>query len=212
MRTFRLLALSCAVAALPAAASAQQGRQFQDSWFWGAKAGIASFSTSMVSNKTAPVVGAEWLITKDRFGLYIAGDETFFDEFTGIPDLLGGEYQIAIKNLRRFTAAGLFFPKAFGSVRPYGGIGLSVNWIGDAVATQNFQSSAEAIFVESTVAEERDRASFVMLAGIQGQLGRLAPFAQVTLQPSHTGFLINERPIYFLEGGIRINSGPRREQ
>jgi hypothetical protein len=50
------------------------------------------------------------------------------------------------------------------------------------------------------------------MLGVQGQVGRVAPFGQVTMQPSHTGFLLNDRAVYFLEGGIRINAGPSRER
>lgn len=212
MRTIRWLAAACAVAMLPAATAAQSVRGFNDSWFWGAKAGIASFSTSQVENATAPLVGAEWLITRSRFGLYLAGDQTFFTENSGIEDFTGGEYVIELKDLRRFTAAGLFFPKLLESIRPYAGLGIAVNWIGDAVPTENFQSSLEAQYVNSEVADRRDRASFVFMAGVQGQMGRLAPFGQVTMQPSHTGFLLNDRAVYFLEGGIRINAGNSRER
>ena len=90
MRTFRWLAAACAVAMLPAAIAAQSVRGFDDSWFWGAKAGVASFSTSQVSNATAPLVGGEWLITRSRFGLYISGDQTFFTETSGVEDFTGG--------------------------------------------------------------------------------------------------------------------------
>jgi hypothetical protein len=212
MRTFRWLAAACAVAMLPAATAAQSVRGFNDSWFWGAKAGVASFSTSQVQNVTAPLVGAEWLITRSRFGLYIAGDQTFFTETSGVEDFTGGEYVVAIKDLRRVTMAGLFFPKSFEAIRPYAGLGLAINWIGDAVPVDNFQSSIEAQYVNNAVAERRDRASFVFMAGVQGQLGRVAPFGQVTMQPSHPGFLLNDRAVYFLEGGVRINSGSSRER
>lgn len=212
MRTFRWLAAFAAVAVLPALAQAQAGRGFADSWFWGAKAGVTSFSTSQVQNVTAPLVGGEWVITRSRFALYIAGDQSFFTETSGIEDFTGGEYEIEIKDLRRATVAGLIFPKAFESVRPYVGLGMSINWIGDAVPTENFQSSFEANYVNSEVAERRDRASFVFMAGVQGLIGRIAPFGQVTMQPSHTGFLLSDRPTYFLEGGIRLNAGPSRER
>jgi hypothetical protein len=212
MRTFRWLAAACAVAMLPAATAAQSVRGFNDSWFWGAKAGIVSFSTSRAGNEAAPLVGGEWLITRSRFGLYLAGDQSFFTELTGLEDQMGGEYEIEIKDLRRFTAAGLFFPKAFDAVRPYAGLGFAINWIGDAVATGSFSSPAEAAMVEDEIDERQDRASVVFMLGVQGQVGRLAPFGQVTMQPSHTGFLLNERAVYLLEGGIRINAGPSRER
>ena len=212
MRTFRWLAAACAVAMLPAATAAQSVRGFNDSWFWGAKAGIASFSTSQVDNAVAPLVGGEWLITRSRFGLYLAGDQAFFTEMSGVDDFAGGQYDVEIKDLRRFTAAGLFFPKAFDAIRPYAGIGLAINWIGEATATENFQTGIEAAYVQNEIDDQRDRASFILMLGVQGQVGRLAPFGQVTMQPSHVGFLLNERSVYFLEGGIRINAGPSRER
>jgi hypothetical protein len=212
MRTFRWLAAACAVAILPAVSAAQSVRGFDDSWFWGVKAGIASFSTSQVQNATAPLVGGEWLITRSRFGLYISADQSFFTENSGIEDFVGGEYQIEMKNMRRISAAGLFFPRTLGALRPYAGIGMALNWIGDAVPLSNFSSSDEAAYVEREVAERRDRASVIFMLGAQGQIGTVSPFAQVTMQPSHPGFLLNDRPVYFLEGGIRMNFGPSRER
>jgi hypothetical protein len=212
MRTFRWLAAACAVAMLPAATAAQTFRAFDNSWFWGAKAGVASFETSVSGNKVAPLVGGEWLITRTRFGLYIAGDQAFFTEESGIDDGMGGQYQVSIKNLRRFTAAGLFFPKALTAVRPYAGAGFAINWIGDASAGDVFTSPEEAAFVNFEVDRQQDRASFVFVLGVQGIVGRFAPFGQVTLQPSHTGFLLNERAVYLLEGGFRINAGSSRER
>lgn len=212
MRTIRWLAAACAVAMLPAATAAQTFRAFDNSWFWGVKAGINSFSTTQAKNETAPLVGGEWLITRSKFGLYLSADQSFFEEFSGIDDLAGGEYQIAIQDLRRFTAAGLFFPKAFDVVRPYAGLGFAVNWIGDAVATTTFTSTDEQEYVEGQIDRQRDRASILLMLGVQTQLGRVAPFGQVTMQPSHTGFLLNERAVYLLEGGIRINAGPSRER
>ncbi len=207
MRTFRWLAAACAVAMLPAASAAQSVRGFADSWFWGAKAGIASFSTTQVDNATAPLVGGEWLITRSRFGLYLAGDYSFFEEASTVPDALGGQHLVEIKNLRRFTAAGLFFPKAYSSVRPYGGLGLAINWIGEANSMGSVSNA-----MEDEISERRDRASFVFMLGVQGQLGRVAPFGQITMQLSQTGFLLNERAVYFLEGGVRINAGSARER
>lgn len=212
MRTIRWLAAACAVSMLPAVTAAQSQRAFEHSWFWGAKAGINTFSTSVSKSEVAPMVGAEWLITRSKFGLYMAADQTFFDDFSGIDDLAGGEYVVAIKDLKRFTAAGLFFPKALEVLRPYAGIGFAVNWIGDATATTTFTSTDEQNYVEGEIERQKDRASFVFLLGFQTQMRRFAPFAQATLQPSQAGFLLNERPLYLLEGGIRINTGPSREK
>lgn len=206
MRSFRWLAVGCA-AFLPAIASGQSERGFRDSWFWGVKGGVASFSTETVDNAVAPSVGVEWLITRTRFGLYLAGDMSFFDETTAI-DGLGGPAEVAVSDLRRAVVAGLFFPKAYGTMRPYGGLGLSVNWVREATPTGDFGDDEMA----EEIADRKDRTSFLLMGGLQGQFGRVAPFAQVTWQPSQVGFLLSGRPAYFLEAGIRYNVGSAIER
>lgn len=78
--------------------------------------------------------------------------------------------------------------------------------------SDDFSDDNEAPYVAYAVEERKDRSSFVAMLGAQGQLGRISPFAQVTYQPSQIGFLLNGRPAYFLEGGIRINIGSAIER
>lgn len=212
MRSFRWLAVGCA-ALLPALASGQTERGFRDSWFWGVKGGVASFSTETVDNAAAPSVGVEWLITRSRFGLYVAGDMSFFDETTEVEGLTGAE-EVAVSDLRRAVIAGLFYPKAYGTLRPYAGLGLSVNWIREAAPTRTFGDDElfEESFVREEIADRKDRASFLLMGGLQGQLGRATPFAQVTWQPSQVNFLLSGRPTIFLEAGVRYNVGSAIER
>ncbi len=87
MRMVRWLASGLALVALaPSASSAQGGRLFNDSWFWGLNAGAMSFSTATVSNQTAPVVNAEWFITKTRGGLYLSIGQAFFTANAAVTD------------------------------------------------------------------------------------------------------------------------------
>jgi hypothetical protein len=213
MRSFRWLALWCATL-LPAVASAQTDRGFQNSWFWGVKGGLASFSTETVNNATAPTVGAEWLITRKRFGLYVAGDYAFFNARTTVPGLTVSREEVSLHNLRRVTVAGLVFPKSYGAIRPYAGLGLSANFISRAQPTRSFSSSEtdEQSFVSAEVADARDRTSFLLMGGVQGQLGSSVPFAQLTWQPSQVNFLLSGRPLYLLDIGIRLNLGTSIEQ
>ena len=46
MRTIRALMAATAVVVLPSIASAQQGRGFQDAWFWGLKVGGLAIADS----------------------------------------------------------------------------------------------------------------------------------------------------------------------
>jgi len=206
MRSFRIYAAAfAAMLIVPALAGAQARHNFSDSWFWGAKGGLASFSTETVDNKVAPLVGAEWLITRQRFGLYIAVDETFFDETSSVSDFQGGSFGVQVKNLRRFTAAGLIFPKQYGSVRPYAGLGFTLNFIGEAGPTDSFSEPSDENFVRSEIDDRKDRPSFLAMVGAQAQLGSVSPFVQASYQPSHINFLLSGRPAYFLEAGVRVN-------
>ena len=72
MRTVRWMSSVLALVALtPVVSAAQSNRLFENAWFWGAKAGLMNFSTGNNNTTTAPLVGAEWLITRNRAGLYL---------------------------------------------------------------------------------------------------------------------------------------------
>ena len=69
MRTVRWMSSVLALVALtPVVSAAQSNRLFENAWFWGAKAGLMNFSTGNNNTTTAPLVGAEWLITRNRAG------------------------------------------------------------------------------------------------------------------------------------------------
>ena len=78
MRILRALTIAASVVALPSLATAQQGRPFKDAWFWGVKAGGLSVADTGGSYSFAPMVGAEWLITRTHGGLYISAGQAFF--------------------------------------------------------------------------------------------------------------------------------------
>ena len=210
MRTFRWM-LACA-ALVPAAASAQAARDFRNSWFWGAKAGIASFSTMTTQNKMAPLVGGEWLITRSRFGLNLAYDHSFYDATAGIEDFAGNQFEIDITNLRRITAAGLIFPRTFGLIRPYLGLGAAINFVSKATPRDQFADPSDQQILEDEIEDRKDRASFLLIGGVQTQYKRVAPFGQVTVQPSQRRFLLGTRPMFIFEGGVRINLGSAIER
>ncbi len=210
MRTFRWM-LACAALA-PTVASAQADREFRNSWFWGAKAGVTSFSTMTTKNKVAPLAGGEWMITRKRFGLYLAYDHALFNATAGIADIAGNVYGVNIRNLRRITAAGLMFPKAYGFIRPYGGIGASLNLISRAQSMDVFANPSDQQILDDEISDRKDRASFLVMLGAQTQYKRVAPFGQVTLQPSQQRFLLGVRPLFIFEGGVRINLGSSIER
>lgn len=208
MRTIRRIATALVLsAAVPMAAEAQSGRHFKDSWFWGAKAGSMVFSTTTTSNVFAPQIGAEWLITRSRGGLYLSFDQAFFDEVTTVSDGTGNEYSVRIRDSRRATAAALAFPVTWGHIRPYAGVGLAITFITSARVTDSLEDPEEDMFVRDMVAQHKDRASVIGMAGAQLQYRRFSLFGQGTLMPGQLTNLMNGSATWVLEGGLRYNIG-----
>lgn len=215
MRLLRSPLLGLALlSALPTIGSAQAGRLFKDSWFWGAKTGVMSYSTKAVENAVAPMVGGEWLITRTRGALYVSYDQTFFNNDSAIQDILNtnGVRIVNMDDMRRVTFAALAFPKEYIGFRPYGGLGVALNFIQTATPRGSFVSASQANDIAATVEDQRTRASVLVMVGVQAQYSRWSLFGQGTMMPAHAQFLINGRSTYFLEGGLRYNIGSSIER
>ena len=218
MRTIPGLTTGLAlVALLPAVAAAQDdARPFTDAWFWGAKSGVMTVRTPAES-EMAPLAGAEWLITRSRAGLYLSVEQGFFDDVVGsVPDPSANEgaRQVVLNNFRRASFALVAFPGRFETVRPYAGIGWSVNLVQRATPVGAFASPQDAQQVMERIEDRRSRSSFVFMGGVQGQvLGNVALFAQATSMPTGGRFLLNgDENIYMLEAGLRWNVGSAIER
>jgi hypothetical protein len=207
MRSVRwmALALTC-VAAVPAVSSAQS-RFFQNSWYWGAKAGIMSFSTNLTKNAMAPLVGGEWVITRTHGGLYMAYEQAFFKENAGITDFTGTPFTVKLHNMRRLTAALLAFPGEHRAIHPYGGLGFSLNMIQHVSTIEGYSNAGQAQSIEDQNSEFKDRASFLLMGGLQAEHRRFALFGQATLMPAQSDFFFSGRMTYIFEGGLRWNVG-----
>lgn len=215
MRTVRWLTSGLALAALvPSLGAAQQSssRLFENSWFWGVKGGVMSFSTEADGNTAAPLVGVEWLITRTHGALYISGEQSFFKATSSVNDRFGQEYRVAIRDMRRYTAAALAFPWTWGTVRPYGGVGFSLNNIQRTSLIDTPSTDTSIVDVAVQLDRQKDRVSFITMAGIQGQYQRVSLFGQVTYMPAKADFLLNGRSTYILEAGIRYNFGSSKER
>jgi hypothetical protein len=214
MRSFRSLLLGLALLSVPAAGSAQAGRLFEDAWFWGAKAGLMTFSTKAVENAVVPLVGGEWLITRTRGALYVSYDQAFFTEFSAIEDILnvGGQRLIEMTDMRRVTFAALAFPKNLGGIRPYAGVGMALNFIQEAIPQGSYQSASHQNDIFATVEDQRTRGSVFLMGGVQLQYARLSIYGQGLMMPAQSGFLLNERSTYIVEAGVRWNVGSAIEK
>jgi hypothetical protein len=203
-----------AVFTLATSAEGQRGtRPFEDSWFWGLSGGGLLYSTSRVENATAPMVGAEWLITRTRSGLYVGYDHSFFETDASVENPLSvtGEQEVTLQNMRRLTFAAVAFPKKFGGLRPYVGGGFALHFLGDATPAQTFGSYTEQNLVEMFVEDRRSQAAPIILLGLQGDLGRLTLFAQGSATPIE-GFFLNGGALYTAHAGLRLNVGSSIEQ
>ena len=215
MRLFRSPLLGLALlSALPTIGSAQAGRLFKDSWFWGAKTGVMMYSTKAVENAISPMVGGEWLITRTRGALYVSYDQTFFNNDSAIQDVLNtnGIRIVNMDDMRRLTFAALAFPKQYIGFRPYGGVGVALNFIQTATPRGTYVSASQANDIAATVEDQRTRASVLVMLGLQAQYSRWSLFGQATMMPAHAQFLINGRSTYFVEGGLRYNIGSSIER
>jgi len=207
----KLRAVAVAVVAtivVSASANAQEMRNFDNSWFWGFKSGINTFAVPGHGNTSTVDLGIDWLITRTKGGLYVSANQSVFErdlEFLD-PTSNTGQRTVRVNDMRRISVAGVAFPRHFGGITPYAGLGYTIAVLGDA---RIFVDSANTFPTNSfadEVENERSRSSVMGMAGIQIQTRRAAIFAQETLIPSNNSFLFRS-VLNFFEFGIRINFG-----
>jgi hypothetical protein len=207
----KLRAVAVAVIATVVAstqANAQSSRNFEDSWFWGAKAGINTFSRPGFGNTSTANLGIDWLITRAKGGLYVSGDQSIFERDVIVADQASssGQRTVRVNDLRRLTFAGVAFPKRFGGITPYGGIGYMIAVAGDArILVDSADSQPTNAFIDD-VDQLRSRGSVLGMLGVQIQTRRAAIFVQETMLPSNRNFLFPS-VLSFFEFGVRYNFG-----
>ena len=196
-----------------ASAHAQEMKNFDNSWFWGFKSGINSFAVPGHGNTSTVDLGVDWVITRTRGGLYVSANQSVFErdlEFLD-PTSNTGQRTIRVNDMRRITVAGLAFPKHFGGITPYAGLGFMIAVLGDA---RVFVDSANTFPTNSFLDEverERSRSTAMVMGGVQIQTKRAAIFGQETIIPSNNSFLFRS-VLNFFEFGIRINFGSSIDQ
>lgn len=214
MRTTRLFfaGLVCA-ASFSGTASAQAARFFDDGWFWGVKSGVATFSPTLGDNETAATYGAEWLITRNHGALYVSFDETNVSTVSAVLDASTSEgfRPVSVDKMRRVGLAVLAFPKRFGRLRPYGGLGLSMGLVGDASPMVSGSSDNVDDAVFDRIEERRSQVGVLLMGGAQVQFERLAFFGQASVVPGQSNFLLGNNVLGFFEAGLRYNFGSSRE-
>ena len=213
MRKTRLFfaGLLCA-AILPATASAQRTRDFEDSWFWGVKGGLSAYSPVYGDSETSATFGAEWLITRTHGALYVSVDQANINAVSAVydPTAEGSVRAVEVDKLRRVGFAALMFPRKFGNVRPYAGLGLSLNIIGDAFPLVTAEEDDVTDAVYERIDDRKSQASLLAMGGVQVGFGRAAFFGQASFMPANSRFLLDDS-LAFFEFGVRYNFGGARE-
>jgi hypothetical protein len=213
MRKTRLFFAGLLCAALvPATADAQRTREFEDSWFWGVKGGLSAYSPVYGDSKTAATFGAEWLITRTHGALYVSVDQANINAVSAVfdPTAEGSVRPVEVDKLRRVGFAALMFPKRFGKLRPYAGLGVSLNLIGDAwpLVTAEEDDVTDAVY--ERIDDRKSQATLLGMGGVQVQYGRAAVFGQASVMPANNRFLLDDT-LAFFEFGVRYNFGGARE-
>ena len=220
MRLLRVLAAATGFAALLAQSSAaQDARQFKDAWFWGVKGGGLLYSSASTKNGGAPLVGAEWLITRSNGGLYLSFDQAFLTTTGGFndrdPDSIFVR-NVTLKNLRRFTMAGMAFPAQTRNLHPYVGAGLAFNQIGGAALLSGATNTARYLIAQDSIQAKKTAFSPIFLAGIQARFKPMSLFVQGTASPTQQAFFLSNsgsaRFNLSLELGARYNVGTSIDQ
>jgi hypothetical protein len=207
----KLKAVAVAVVAtlvVATGASAQEMRNFDNSWFWGFKSGVNTFSAPGHGNTSTVDLGIDWLITRTRGGLYVSGNQSIFKRDVDVFDPASNNKQrtVQVSDLRRISFAAVAFPKHFGGITPYGGVGYSIAVLGDArVYLDSANTFPNNAFMDK-VDQARSRGAVFGMGGVQIQTKRAAIFAQETILPSNAQFLFPS-VLSFFEFGVRYNFG-----
>jgi hypothetical protein len=212
----KLRAVAVAVVAtlvVATGASAQEMRNFDNSWFWGFKSGVNTFSAPGHGNTSTVDLGVDWLITRTRGGLYVSGNQSIFKRDVDVFDPASNNNQrtVQVSDMRRISFAAVAFPKHFGGITPYGGIGYTIAVLGDArVYLDSANTFPNNAFMDR-VDQARSRGAVFGMGGVQIQTRRAAIFAQETILPSNAQFLFPS-VLSFFEFGVRYNFGSSIDQ
>ncbi len=220
MRMVRTAAALAGMMLVPSVAFAQANGSAgttRDSWYWGINGGAMMFSAGYDQDVkvTAPSVGGEWFITRQRFALRLSVQQAFFDKQTSVydPTVTGAARPVDVKDWRRYAVEVYAMPSGDNFLTPYAGMGVALNVIQNASPVGSFVSEASLDEVFTTVNEYSTRASLVVAAGAQAAFGRSALFVQANAMPTRNAFLLNRSAYTIgLEAGVRYSFGSAIEK
>ena len=213
MQKLRAVAVALVATVVVSASAHAQNRNFDNSWFWGFKLGVNTFSVPNQGNRSTPDLGIDWMITRTKGGLYVSANQSVFEQDLDFADPASrtGQRTVRVNDMRRLSLAGVAFPKHFGGITPYAGLGFTIVVLGDArIFVDSANTFPDNSFFDA-VESERSRSSVLGMVGVQIQTRRAAIFAQETMLPSNNRFLFSS-VLNFFEFGVRYNFGSSIDQ
>jgi hypothetical protein len=215
MRAIRALAVVALVSLDLSTAAAQSTRHFKDSWFWGVKgcAMLYQVQSQTTVPTIAPTAGIDWLITRTNGGLYVSFDESLFNEFVFVNDSLSPldvtPRQVDLKNMHRFTLAGMLFPMQTYRMHPYIGFGFALASIATANPQGTFRNGTQQRLVTSTIQQFKTAGAPVVILGTQLRTLFGSFFVHANATPSNSNFFLYTGPGWRItaEAGVRYNTG-----
>lgn len=213
MRAIRSLAAVAALLTLvPAAAKAQAPRPFQNSWFWGVKGGSTFMSAPSKSNLTSAMAGIDWLITRNRGGIYASFDQSFLSQYAVIADSVNPTdtpSQVRLKDMRRISVLLMGYPGSSERYHPYVGIGMVYTQVGSVTPTAAYGSQSQYTLAQSIIQQYKSVFAPALMGGVQVQFRNAGLFVQAMgWQANQNFFLTNGNGFNAsIEAGIRYNFG-----
>ena len=219
MKAIRSLAVAGALLSFASAASmAQSARPFQNSWFWGLKTGGTFTSSRSSSNVTAPLAGVDWLITRNRGGIYASFDQSFLSQYATLADSVtptDTPSRVNIKDLRRLTLAIMGYPGDWDRIHPYVGLGMVYSMVGQVKHVGTFGSSQQSDAYTQIVGAYKSAFAPTVMAGVQWDVRNFALFTQAMVWGANQQFFLSSPgrgANASLEIGIRYNFGSSIEK
>lgn len=219
MKAIRSLAVAGALLSFASAASmAQSARPFQNSWFWGLKGGGTFTSSRSSSNVASGMGGVDWLITRNRGGIYASFDQSFLSQYATLADSVNSTdtpSRVNIKDLRRLTIAIMGYPGDWERIHPYVGLGMVYNMVGQVKHIGTFGSSQQSDAYDQIVSAYKSAFTPAVMAGAQWDVRNVALFAQTMVWGANQQFFLSSpsRGVNAsLEIGVRYNFGSSIEK
>jgi hypothetical protein len=226
MRSLMTVAAACLAVSVATPAGAQAGRPFRDSWFWGVHGGVMTYTPSNQTDPTlpgsssiAPIIGADWLITRTKGGLYLSFGQAFLSTGSSIqggPSAADANtpFDVEVENLRRLDLVVMAFPGDYIRWHPYLGFGFSFRSLGFAqatgpFATDNVTRQKQVDYAAATVNDFKATIGPAFIAGGQFRLKRISAFAQFLASTTSQDFLLANGHTLSVstEFGFRYNIG-----